>query len=446
MKILIANRGEIALRILRAAREMGMSTVAVYSEADRDSLHVRLADEAYCIGKNASKDSYLNMENILSVAVLSGSSMIHPGYGFLSENPLFAKLCKECRITFVGPSDRTMELMGDKSMAKATARAAGVPVVPGSIGDVASYEEALKISEETGYPLLVKASSGGGGKGIRIVTRKEELREAMQSAKKEAMSNFGEDGVYLEKFIKNPRHIEFQILRDSFGNTVHLGERDCSLQRRKQKVLEETPSPVMSKELRARMGQAAIDCAIASDYLGAGTVEFLLDAEGSFYFMEMNTRIQVEHPITEMVTGIDLIKEQLRIAMKEKLSVECSDVRFRGHSIECRINAEDPFNNFTPSPGKLSFVHFPSGNGVRIDSGVYTGFTIPPFYDSMVAKLIVHGRTREDAIAKMRTALYEITLEGIKTNVEYQERILESDFFTGGDYHTATLDELRWTD
>lgn len=445
-KLLIANRGEIALRILRAAREMGIATVAVHSEADRESLHVKLADESYCIGKNYSKDSYLNMENILSVAVLTGANLIHPGYGFLSENPLFARLCNECGITFVGPSERTISLMGDKSMAKATAKKAGVPVVPGSDGDVASYEEAEAIVEGMGYPVLVKASSGGGGKGIRIVTRREELKDAMMSAKKEAMVNFGEDGVYIEKFIKSPRHIEFQILRDSFGNTVHLGERDCSLQRRKQKVLEETPSPALSADLRTRMGEAAIACAVASDYLGAGTVEFLLGSDDEFYFMEMNTRIQVEHPVTEMVTGVDLIKEQIRIALGEALSISSASVEFKGHAIECRINAEDPWNNFAPCPGKLTFVHFPSGNGVRVDSGVYSGFTIPPFYDSMVAKLIVHGKDRDDAIMKMKSALDELTIEGIKTNVEYQERILRSDFFISGEYHTATLDEIRWDD
>jgi acetyl-CoA carboxylase biotin carboxylase subunit len=336
--------------------------------------------------------------------------------------------------------------MGDKSMAKSTAKKAGVPVVPGSDGDVASYEEAEAIVEGMGYPVLVKASSGGGGKGIRIVTRREELKDAMMSAKKEAMVNFGEDGVYIEKFIKSPRHIEFQILRDSFGNTVHLGERDCSLQRRKQKVLEETPSPALSAELRTRMGEAAIACAVASDYLGAGTVEFLLGSDDEFYFMEMNTRIQVEHPVTEMVTGVDLIKEQIRIALGEALSISSGSVEFKGHAIECRINAEDPWNNFAPCPGNLTFVHFPSGNGVRVDSGVYSGFTIPPFYDSMVAKLIVHGKDRDDAIMKMKSALDELTIEGIKTNVEYQERILRSDFFISGEYHTATLDEIRWDD
>lgn len=443
MKILIANRGEIALRILRAAHELNISTVAVYSMADKDALHVKLADEAYCIGQNFSKDSYLNMENIISAAVISEASLIHPGYGFLSENPLFRRLCRECNIGFVGPDEETMESMGDKVKAKLLAKSAGVPVVPGSDGEVATYEEALASAKVIGYPLLVKASSGGGGKGIRIVMKEEELKSAFSGSKSEALANFGADGVYMEKYLQEPRHIEFQILRDSFGNTLHLGERDCSLQRRKQKVVEESPSPSLSKELREKMGRAAVALAEASDYLGAGTIEFLLDKDGSFYFMEMNTRIQVEHPVTEMVTGVDLIKEQIRIALGEKISFGHEEVRITGHAIECRINAEDPDNGFSPSPGTISFLHFPSGNGIRVDSGCYSGSMIQPYYDSMVAKVIVHGKDRNEALLKMRSALFELTIQGIITNQSYQEEILESSFFLSGDYHTLTLDKFR---
>ena len=443
LKILIANRGEIALRILRAAHELNMETVAVYSMADQDALHVKLADEAYCIGENFSKDSYLNMENIISAAVLSEANLIHPGYGFLSENPLFRRLLRACSIGFIGPSEETMEAMGDKARAKELAKNAGVPVVPGSDGEVDTYEEAIPVAREIGYPILVKASSGGGGKGIRIVEREEDLKGAFSGAKNEAKANFGEDGVYLEKYLRNPRHIEFQILRDQHGNTVHLGERDCSLQRRKQKVLEESPSPSLSQSLREKMGASAVALAEASDYLGAGTIEFLLDDEGNYYFMEMNTRIQVEHPVTEMVTGVDLIKEQIRIAMGEKLSFDKEDIRFQGHAIECRINAEDPQNGFAPSPGNIDFLHFPSGKDIRVDSGCYTGSKILPYYDAMVAKIIVHGKTREEAILKMRSALYELTIQGIKTNQLYQEEILSHDSFLSGAYHTLTLDQLR---
>lgn len=443
MKILIANRGEIALRILRAAHELNMKTVAVYSEADKDALHVKLADEAVCIGNKFSRDSYLNMENILSAAVLTESNLIHPGYGFLSENSLFRRLCRECNINFIGPSEETMEQMGDKIKAKELAKAAGIPVVPGSDGEVNCYEEAKEAGRLIGYPLLVKASNGGGGKGIRIVEKEEDLNSAFLASKNEALANFGQDGVYLEKYLQNPRHIEFQILRDMYGNTIHLGERDCSLQRRKQKVLEESPSPSLSEELRKKMGEAAIKCAEASDYLGAGTIEFLLDSDGSFYFMEMNTRIQVEHPVTEMVTGIDIVKEQIRIANGMQLSVSMDEVTSTGHAIECRINAEDPDNNFAPCPGNINFIHFPSGNGIRVDSGCYSGSDILPYYDSMVAKLIVHGKDREEALAKMKSALYELTILGIKTNQSYQEDIVSSDYFQNGNYHTLTLDEMR---
>jgi len=404
---------------------------------------VKLADEAVCIGNKFSRDSYLNMENILSAAVLTESNLIHPGYGFLSENSLFRRLCRECNINFIGPSEETMEQMGDKIKAKELAKSAGIPVVPGSDGEVNCFEEAKTAGRLIGYPLLVKASNGGGGKGIRIVEKEEDLNSAFLASKNEALANFGQDGVYLEKYLQNPRHIEFQILRDMYGNTIHLGERDCSLQRRKQKVLEESPSPCLSEELRRKMGEAAIKCADASDYLGAGTVEFLLDADGGFYFMEMNTRIQVEHPVTEMVTGIDIVKEQIRIANGMQLSVTMEEVTTTGHAIECRINAEDPDNNFAPCPGNINFIHFPSGNGIRVDSGCYSGSDILPYYDSMVAKLIVHGKNREEALAKMKSALYELTILGIKTNQSYQEDIVSSDYFQNGNYHTLTLDEMR---
>lgn len=443
MKLLIANRGEIALRILRAAHEMNIETVAVYSEADKDALHVRLSDEAYCIGPGPSRESYLNMENLLSVAVLSGASLIHPGYGFLSENPLFRRLCRECGITFIGPSEDTMERMGDKASARSTAMAAGVPVVPGSKGEAKDMEEALATATDIGYPVLVKASSGGGGKGIRVVEKAEDFAKNYQAAQKEALANFGYGGVYVERFIENPRHIEFQILRDRHGNTLHLGERDCSLQRRKQKVLEETPGPTLTPALRAAMGASAVRLAEASDYEGAGTVEFLLDKEGHYYFMEMNTRIQVEHPVTELVIGIDLIKEQIRIALGEALTLRQEDVVMKGHAMECRINAEDPENGFCPSPGRIDFLHFPAGNGIRVDSGCYPGYTIPPYYDSMVAKVIVHGKDRQEAMNKMKSALYEMEVAGIRTNQSYQEMILDSDFFRTGEYDTKTLDRLR---
>lgn len=443
MKILIANRGEIALRILRACHELNIKTVAIYSMADKDALHVKLADEAYCVGENFSKNSYLHMENILNVAIATETDLIHPGYGFLSESPLFRRLCAECQIGFIGPSEETMRTMGDKAQAKDVARAAKVPVIPGTIGEVDTYEDALEASKTIGFPLLVKASSGGGGKGIRTVLSEDDLKSAYTAAKNEAKANFGDDGVYLEKFLEKPRHIEFQILRDSFEHTIHLGERDCSLQRRKQKVLEESPSPNLSPELREKMGNSAVALAKACDYLGAGTVEFLLDTDHQFYFMEMNTRIQVEHPVTEMVTGCDLIKEQIRIAMGEKIHYIKRDLFLCGHAIECRINAEDPDNDFKPSPGLINFLHFPGGNGVRVESGCYQGLTITPYYDAMVAKIIVHGKDRNEAMMKMKSALYELTILGVKTNQTYQEDLLESDFFKEGRYDTKTLDELR---
>jgi len=443
LKILIANRGEIAVRIIRAAHEMNIETVAVYAKAEEDALHVKLADEAYCIGEKHSSESYLNMENILMSAVHSGANLVHPGYGFLSENPTFRKLLRECSIGFIGPSEETMLQMGDKSMAKSLAKKAEVPVVPGSEGEVHSLEEAKTTAETIGYPLLIKASSGGGGKGIRIVEKEEELKSAYLGAKKEALANFGEDGVYMERYLKNPRHIEFQILRDQHGNTIHLFERDCSLQRRKQKVLEEAPSPKLSETLRKKMGEAAVRLAEASDYLGAGTIEFLVDHEENFYFMEMNTRIQVEHPVTEMITGVDLIKEQIRIALGHPLSVSQEELKLTGHAIECRINAEDPDNGFMPSPGLISFLHFPSGKDIRVDSGCYQGLRILPYYDAMVAKLIVHGKNREEAILKMQSALYELSIEGIVTNQSYQEDLLRESFFQSGEYHTLSLDSFQ---
>lgn len=440
MKILIANRGEIALRIIRAAHELNIPTVAVYAKADEESLHVKLADEAYCIGEKHAFESYLHMENIISAAVLSGADYIHPGYGFLSESPLFRKLLKACNIGFIGPSEETLLTMGDKASAKALARKAGVPVVPGSIGEVSSLEEAKALAKDIGYPLLFKASSGGGGKGIRLVEQEEDLQSAYLAVKKEALANFGEEGLYMEKYLEAPRHIEFQILRDVHGQTVHLFDRDCSLQRRKQKVLEEAPSPNLSKELREAMGKSACALAEAADYLGAGTVEFLLDREGHFYFMEMNTRIQVEHPVTEMITGMDLIKEQIYIAEGKPLSFSQEDLTIRGHAMECRINAEDPEEDFRPSPGTITFLHFPSGKDIRVDSACYTGLTISPYYDAMVGKIIVHGATREEARRKMKSALYELTIEGIKTNRTYQEALLETTFFKEATYDTMTLE------
>ncbi|MBK1811883.1 acetyl-CoA carboxylase biotin carboxylase subunit [Clostridium sp. YIM B02505] len=440
-KILIANRGEIAVRIIRACREMGIETVAVYSEADRDSLHAQVADEAVCIGPAKSKDSYLNMGNIISAAVLTGAQAIHPGFGFLSENSVFARMCEECNIKFIGPSPSTIEMMGDKSKAREVMIDAGVPVVPGTEGIIETLEEAYNSAENIGYPVMVKASAGGGGKGIRIVHKREELDKAYETAKSEAKVNFGDDRIYMEKFIENPRHIEFQILGDEHGNIVHLGERDCSLQRRNQKVLEEAPSVVLDKDLRDRMGNAAVKAAKAVDYKNAGTIEFLLDKNGKFYFMEMNTRIQVEHPVTEMVTGIDLVKEQIKIAAGEKLSITQEGLEIRGHAIECRINAENPHRNFAPSPGKIEFLFMPGGNGVRIDSAVYNGYVIPPHYDSMIAKLIVFGKTREEAIEKMKRALWEFTIDGIDNNIDFQLEILNHPKFIDGKFDTGFINK-----
>ncbi|NFD30235.1 acetyl-CoA carboxylase biotin carboxylase subunit [Clostridium botulinum] len=441
-KILVANRGEIAVRIIRACREMGIETVAIYSEADRDALHVQLADEAVCIGPPSSKDSYLNMYNIISATVLTGSQAIHPGFGFLSENSKFANMCKDCNIVFIGPDSETIDKVGNKSNARDIMIRAGVPIIPGSNGVIHNEEEALNIAEEIGYPVVVKASAGGGGRGIRIVHSKENMIKAFNTAKSEAKGAFGDDSMYVEKFIKNPRHIEFQILGDNYGNIIHLGERDCSLQRRNQKVLEEAPSPRMNEELRRRMGDVAIKAAKAVEYKNAGTIEFLLDEDGSFYFMEMNTRIQVEHPITEMVTGVDILKEQIKIAYGEKLNIKQKDIKIQGHAIECRINAEDYKNGFRPCPGKIENLYIPGGLGVRLDSSVYSGYTIPPYYDSMIGKLIAYGRNREETIQIMKRALGELIIEGVNTNIDFQFIILEDENFIKGEYTTKYIEKM----
>ncbi|NFL97525.1 acetyl-CoA carboxylase biotin carboxylase subunit [Clostridium botulinum] len=441
-KILVANRGEIAVRIIRACREMGIETVAIYSEADKDALHVQLADEAVCIGPPSSKDSYLNMYNIISATVLTGSQAIHPGFGFLSENSKFANMCKDCNIVFIGPDSETIDKVGNKSNARDIMIRAGVPVIPGSNGVIHNEEEALNIAEEIGYPVVVKASAGGGGRGIRIVHSKENMIKAFNTAKSEAKGAFGDDSMYVEKFIKNPRHIEFQILGDNYGNIIHLGERDCSLQRRNQKVLEEAPSPRMNEELRKRMGDVAIKAAKAVEYKNAGTIEFLLDEDGNFYFMEMNTRIQVEHPITEMVTGVDILKEQIKIAYGEKLNIKQKDIKIQGHAIECRINAEDYKNGFRPCPGKIENLYIPGGLGVRLDSSVYSGYTIPPYYDSMIGKLIAYGRNREETIQIMKRALGELIIEGVNTNIDFQFIILEDENFIKGEYTTKYIEKM----
>ncbi|SHH82365.1 acetyl-CoA carboxylase biotin carboxylase subunit [Clostridium grantii] len=438
-KILIANRGEIAVRIIRACREMGIATVAVYSEIDKDSLHVNLADEAVCIGPAKSKDSYLNMENIISATVLTGAQAIHPGFGFLSENSKFAEVCSECNITFIGPDAEVMSKMGNKARARQIMIEAEVPVIPGVDGVLDSYQHTEKEADRIGYPVILKASAGGGGRGIRIVHKKEELKKAYETAKTEAKVSFNDDAMYMEKFIENPRHIEFQILADNHGTVIHLGERDCSVQRRNQKVVEEAPSTIISDDLRNRMGEVAIKAAKAVAYKNAGTIEFLVDKNGDFYFMEMNTRIQVEHPVTEFITGIDIIKEQIKIAFNEELNMSQNDVTFKGHAIECRINAENPYKGFRPSPGKISLVLLPGGNGVRIDSALYNGYKIPPTYDSMVAKLIVYGDSRIEAINKMTRALEEFVVEGIETNIEFLGEILDNENFVSGNFDTSFI-------
>ncbi|MEH6906596.1 acetyl-CoA carboxylase biotin carboxylase subunit [Neobacillus drentensis] len=440
-KLLIANRGEIAVRIIRACREMGIETVAVYSEADREALHVQLADEAYCIGPTPSKDSYLNVTNLISVAKLTACDAIHPGYGFLAENADFADLCRECNIIFVGPSPEAITKMGTKDIARETMRKAGVPIVPGSTGIINDIDEAFELVKKIQYPVIIKATAGGGGKGIRVAKNEQELIKGISITQQEAMTAFGNPGVYIEKYIEDFRHVEIQVLADSFGNTIHLGERDCSIQRRLQKLLEESPSPALDGEIREEMGDAAVKAAKAVDYSGAGTVEFIYDYRNrKFYFMEMNTRIQVEHPVTEMVTGIDLIKEQIRVASGEKLKLKQQDVTFTGWAIECRINAENPEKNFLPSAGKINMYLPPGGFGVRIDSAAYPGYTIPPYYDSMIAKVIAYGATREEAISRMKRALSEFVVEGIHTTIPFHLKLLDHEKFVEGGFNTKFLE------
>ena len=438
-KVLIANRGEIAVRIIRACREMGIRTVAVYSEIDTNSLHRKLADEAICIGPARSGMSYLNVKNIIEAACLTGADAIHPGFGFLSESSFFAKMCDEIGIKFIGPSYRIIDLMGNKSKAKETMKKAGVPVVPGSDGLVTSLEQAKKIAKEIKYPIIIKASSGGGGKGIRVAYTEEELVKSYEVVKQEAKISFNDDSIYIEKFIENPRHVEIQVLGDEHGNAIHLGERDCSVQRRNQKVLEETPSGAINEETRKKMGEVAVKAVKEIGYSNAGTIEFLVDKNQDFYFMEMNTRVQVEHPVTEMVTGVDIVKEQIKIASGEKLSFQQKDIHFNGHSMECRVNAENPDKNFMPCPGKITGLHLPGGNGIRVDTAIYADYTIPQTYDSMIAKVIVHGRDREECIAKMKSAIAEFVILGVDTNLEFLLRILENENFVKNNYDTSFI-------
>ncbi|MEZ5172323.1 MAG: acetyl-CoA carboxylase biotin carboxylase subunit [Bacteroidia bacterium] len=442
-KILIANRGEIALRVIRTAHEMGIKTVAVYSTADKDSLHVRFADEAVCIGPPASKDSYLNIANIISAAEITNADAIHPGYGFLSENAKFSKICQEHGIKFIGATPEQIEKMGDKSMAKTTMKEAGVPTVPGSEGLLGSLEEARKVAKKIKYPVMMKATAGGGGKGMRIVWKEDELEQAWESARTEAAAAFGNDGMYMEKFIEEPRHIEIQIIGDQFGKVSHLSERDCSIQRRHQKLVEETPSPFMTQELRDEMGDAAVKAAKAVNYEGVGTIEFLVDKHRNFYFMEMNTRIQVEHPITEEVIDYDLIREQIKVAAGVPISGK--NYYPQMHAIECRINAEDIENNFRPSPGTITTFHAPGGHGVRLDTHAYAGYTIPPNYDSMIAKLITIAQTREEAIAKMRRALHEFVIDGIKTTIPFHKKLMDNPDFIEGNYTTKFMESFKLT-
>ena len=435
-KILIANRGEIAVRIIRACREMGIATVAVYSEADQEALHTQLADEAVCIGPAAATDSYLNMEQILSACIATKADAIHPGFGFLSENSRFVEMCEKCNITFIGPTAEMMDKMGNKSQARLTMIEAGVPVVPGTKEPVYDAKRGAAMAEDIGYPVMIKASSGGGGKGMRIAFGPDDFEENFQVAQLESVRGFGDNTMYIEKYVQEPRHIEFQIMADKFGNVVQFGERDCSIQRNHQKMIEESPSVALTPELRRRMGDAAVRAAKAVHYESAGTIEFLLDKEKNFYFMEMNTRIQVEHPVTEMVSGVDLMKEMIRVAAGEPLSVKQEDIHLQGHAMECRINAEDPAHHFRPCPGVIEEIHLPGGNGVRIDTAAYNGYEIPPFYDSMIAKVIVHGRTRQEAIDKMRSTLGELIIDGVTTNVDFQYEILDNEDFQAGEITT----------
>ena len=438
-KVLIANRGEIAVRIIRACRELGVRCAAVYSTADKNSLHAQIADEAVCIGPPATKDSYLNMNAVIQAALNVGADAIHPGFGFLSENPEFARLCEKNGIVFIGPSYKAIEMLGDKAAAKETMAAAGVPVIPGSKGAVVSVKEAKELASEIGYPILVKASAGGGGRGIRRVDSPKELEAQMTAAQQEAKNFFGDDSVYIEKFLINPHHVEIQIIADRQGNVIYLGERDCSMQRRNQKVIEECPSPIVDPELRIRMGEAAVTAAKQCGYYNAGTIEFLVDDNRDFYFMEMNTRIQVEHPITEEVTGFDLVKAQIEIAAGVPLRVTQNEVKLRGHAIECRINAENPALDFRPSPGTITALYVPGGPGIRIDGAVYQGYTITPYYDSMISKLIAHGSDRDDAIRKMRWALSEFIVEGVDTNIEFQLELIKRPEFISGNYDIGFL-------
>ena len=440
-KILVANRGEIAVRVIRACKELGIRTVAIYSEADEAALHVRLADEAVCVGPASSARSYLNIPNIMSAALLTGAEAIHPGYGYLAERARFAEICEDHGIEFIGPKPWTIEIMGDKAAAKKAMEAAGVPVITGSDGPVESDNEALRVAREIGYPVIVKAATGGGGKGMRVVHCQEDFLRALNLARAEADAAFGNGEVYIEKFIDKPRHVEIQIAADRHGNVVHLGERECSLQRRQQKILEEAPCIALTPKLRQAMGEAAVAGAKAVEYVNTGTVEFLVDQDGQFYFMEMNTRIQVEHPVTEMITGIDLVKEQLRIAAGERLSFSQDDVTLRGHAIECRINAENPEAGFIPSPGVISAYHAPGGMGVRVDSSIYPGWEVSPFYDPMIAKIIAWGRNREEAIARMEAALSEMVIEGIATSIPFHLELLRDEGFRSGRFHTKYIEE-----
>ena len=442
-KVLIANRGEIAVRIIRACREMGIRTVAIYSEADKNALHTTLADEAICIGPAPSAKSYLNMKAILEAACLTGADSIHPGFGFLSENSSFAKICEEMGIKFIGPNHKLIELLGNKSKAKETMKKAGVPVVPGSEGLLSSKKQAVELAEKIKYPVMLKASAGGGGRGIRVAYTQEELEREYDLVRQEAKVAFNDDSIYLEKFVENPRHIEIQVLADEKGNCIHLGERDCSVQRRNQKVLEETPSGILDEKTRNKMGEVAVKAVKEIGYTNAGTIEFLVDKNLDFYFMEMNTRVQVEHPVTEMVTGVDIIKEQIKIASGEKLSFTQKDIKFNGHSMEARINAEIPEKNFMPCPGTITELHLPGGNGIRVDTAIYSGYTVPPTYDSMLAKVIVHGKNREESIAKLKSAVAEFVVDGIQTNSDFILKILSNKNFINNNYDTSFIQKEK---
>lgn len=438
-KLLIANRGEIAVRIIRACKELGIPTVAIYSLADKDSLHVNLADESICVGGNRSNESYLNINNVVSAAIATGATMIHPGYGFLSENAQFAEIVEKCNLTFVGPTPQAIRSVGDKASAKAIAKLSGVPVVEGSEGIIESIEDGLRVAQKIGYPVMLKATSGGGGRGISIIRSADDFKAIFEKTSMEAESSFGDKNLYMERYIESPRHVEVQIMGDKFGNVVHLGERDCSLQRRNQKLVEESPSPIMTERLRTKMGQAAIKMAKAVKYSSAGTIEFLVDQTGNFYFIEMNTRIQVEHPVTEAVTGFDLVKEQIRIALDKPLSFKQTDVEIKGHAIECRINAEDPSHGFRPTPGTIAQVVFPGGIGVRLDTHIYPNYVIPPYYDSLLAKLIVYAPTRKEAIRKMRMALEQFIIDGVTNNIEFQYLLMHTPEFVKGEVDTGFI-------